>query len=316
VEPNEEDWVALEVPREDGPARLDQWMAKRFPERSRSQWQKEIKRGEVRAGDGAVSPRFPVEPGQVLRVRGALLSGDEEPAGTAPEPRDIPLDVLHEDESILAVNKPAGLVVHPGNGCSDGTLVQAALWHCGSLPDLGAPGRPGVVHRLDKETSGVIVLAKTAAAGHELQRQFREREVGKRYLAAIQGHPRDDSGTVDLALGRHPVQRMRMAPVVGGRRAVTHWTLLGRFEGNWSLARARIETGRTHQIRVHFSAIGHPLLGDRLYGFRPSRSTTPVDPVPRVLLHAEEIRFRHPRSGRKMELEAPSPTDFRALRPG
>ncbi len=290
--------------------RLDQWLATRFPELSRSRWQRLVREGAVLVDGVAADPRCRLSEGVRVSVRRGSLAkaADNEP--TLPVPQKLPLDVVFEDDHLLVVNKAAGVVVHPGNGRPDGTVVNAALFHCGSLPDLGDPERPGIVHRIDRETSGLLLLAKTASAGAEMQRQFRDREIEKTYLAVVQGHPAADCGTIDHPIGRHPVARMRMAQVPDGRTAVTHWKVRARSRENCTLLEVRIETGRTHQIRVHMAGLGLPLVGDRRYGFRPSRADGIAARAGRVMLHAWHIGMRHPVSGEAMELEAPVPDDL------
>jgi 23S rRNA pseudouridine1911/1915/1917 synthase len=212
------------------------------------------------------------------------------------------LDVVYEDAALVVVNKPAGLSVHPGPGHPDGTLVNGLLAH---IPDLGGIGgelRPGIVHRLDKDTSGLLVVAKTAQAHATLVEAFAEREVAKTYLAIVRGRPELGEGMIDAPLARDPVHRQRMAIVEGGRPARTAFRVVAEG-GGWSLVEARPETGRTHQIRVHMASIGHPIVGDALYGRRE-------EGVARQMLHAWRLSFRHPTSGEEMRLEAALPVDF------
>jgi len=226
---------------------------------------------------------------------------------------EIDLDILYEDRHLLAVNKPAGMVVHPGAGTGETTLVHALLAHCkGGLSGIGGVERPGIVHRLDKETTGVIVVAKTDAAHRGLSRQFAERILAKEYLALAAGAPGRTSGSIRKAIARNPRQRHKMTVVedgAGGRDAHTDWSVVERFGERASLLRCTIHTGRTHQIRVHLKSIGHPVLGDRAYGWVPGPALLAP---PRVMLHAEHLVVTHPITGRVLDLRAPLPADFKA----
>lgn len=236
------------------------------------------------------------------------------PAVRATEIRaaDIPLAVIYEDKHLLAIDKPAGMVVHPGAATSDDTLVHALLSHCaGSLSGIGGVERPGIVHRLDKETTGVIVVAKTDQAHRALADQFATRSLKKEYVALVAGVPQLLSGTIDRAIARHPIHRHRMTVGEGGRPARTDWERDEVFGDVAALVRCRIFTGRTHQIRVHLKSLGHPLLGDPLYGWKPDPRLT-VQPA-RVMLHAEHLVLTHPVSGRELDLRAPLPKDFTAM---
>ena len=295
----------------DPATRIDRWLAAEVPVLSRSRWQALLREGVVRLEGEPASPREIVRKGQRIEVPADAFAGGAAEGRADVLPEDLPLDVLWEDESLLVINKAPGMVVHPGNGCDGGTVVNAALHYCGpSLPDLGDPLRPGIVHRLDKETSGLLVIAKTKTAGVALQEQFRSRRTRKSYLALVRGAPPAPEGTVDLALGRHPVKRMRRAPVADGKPAVSHWSLLHESPEGWSLLRVRIETGRTHQIRVHLASLGLPLLGDTLYGYRRNRCSGKAAGVGRVMLHAHRLGLDHPATGIPMEWEAPLPPDF------
>jgi 23S rRNA pseudouridine1911/1915/1917 synthase len=226
-------------------------------------------------------------------------------------PVAIPLNVLYEDEHLLAVNKAAGMVVHPGVGTGEDTLVHALLAHCaGGLSGVGGIERPGIVHRLDKGTSGVLLVAKNDAAHRGLSEQFAGRQLRKEYLALVAGVPRLRSGMIERAISRHPVHRERMTVGEGGRPARTDWEIVEAFGGRAALVRCRIHSGRTHQIRVHLKSIGHPLIGDTTYGWKAD----PHLPDPgRVMLHAERIAFLHPVTARPLDLRAPLPADFTNL---
>jgi 23S rRNA pseudouridine1911/1915/1917 synthase len=268
--------------------------------------------------DGVVrKASYPVPDGALIEV----LLPPPEPSEV--EPEAIPLAVLYEDEALIAIDKPAGMATHPAPGSRRGTLVAALLhhWHLdGEWPD---PQRPGVVHRLDKDTTGVIVVAKTPQAMHALARQFAARTVRKTYQAIVVGAPRAASGRIDLAIGRDPLDRKRMRARVGEKRvAVTSYEVLERFGAHPAVAasvRLRPETGRTHQIRVHLASIGHPLIGDAVYGGRRATSRTAggaarsIAEFPRQALHAESLALRHPADGRWIELVAPLPADMSDL---
>ena len=224
---------------------------------------------------------------------------------TALVPQDIPLDVVYEDEDVIVVNKPKGLVVHPAPGHPDGTLVNALLHHCGvSLSGIGGEKRPGIVHRIDRDTSGLIIAAKNDAAHLALSAQLKDHSLSRTYECLVTGSMKQDSGTVDAPIDRAPGDRKKMAVVSTGRRAVTHWEVIARYSGVTHL-RCRLETGRTHQIRVHMAYIGHPILGDTVYGAKK-----PVPGLTGQCLHATGLRFVHPRTGQVVELHCPLPEEF------
>lgn len=237
-------------------------------------------------------------------------------------PQDIALDVVYEDGDLIVINKPAGMVVHPAPGNPDGTLVNALLFHCrGSLSGVGGVVRPGIVHRIDKDTSGLLVVAKNDETHIALSAQLKDHRISRIYDAVALGNLPAESGTVDAPIGRHPVDRKKMAvlraPDANARPAVTHWSVLARGEGSGSrftLVQCRLETGRTHQIRVHLSSIGHPLLGDPLYGGdRTAFQSRHRDLIPGQILHAAHLTFTHPRTGREVTFDAPLPANFRKL---
>ncbi len=277
--------------------RLDVFVARRLPEFTRSRAQRLIDDGRVTVAGQRAKPALRLEAGQRVHV---VLPP---PVADRVEPESIALDILFEDADLLAVNKPAGMMVHPAPGHRSTTLVNAILAHCRDLSGIGGVLRPGIVHRLDRDTSGVIVVAKNDAAHNALARQLKDRSVEKTYLALVQGTPRPAEGVIDAPIARDPRNRQRMAVVEGGREAVTSYRVVERFRG-MSLLEVRPRTGRTHQIRVHLAAIGHPIVGDRTYG-RPSAL------IARQSLHARRIAFAHPRSGERMEIEAPLPRDLR-----
>ena len=249
---------------------------------------------------------FPAKKSDVV-LEGDVISmeDDEAPAPTRALPQDIPLDVVYEDGDVIVVNKPRGLVVHPAPGHADGTLVNALLYHCGdSLSGIGGEFRPGIVHRLDRDTSGLLIAAKNDFAHRSLSAQLQDRSLKREYEAVVHGRFRQDSGAVDAPIGRHPVDRKRMAVTErGGRNAVTHWEVITR-DSAWTHVRCSLETGRTHQIRVHMASIGHPLLGDTVYGGKADKG------VEGQCLHARRLRFLHPRTGEPIELGTDLPTYF------
>ena len=248
-------------------------------------------------------------------AKSARLSGGETVTVDVPQlretalpPQDIPLDVVYEDDDVIVVNKPTGLVVHPAPGHPDGTLVNALLHHCGdSLSGIGGEKRPGIVHRIDRDTSGLIIAAKNDAAHLALSAQLKDHSLSRTYECLVTGNMKQDSGTVDAPIGRSSADRKKMAVVPTGRRAVTHWEVVARYPGVTHL-RCRLETGRTHQIRVHMAYIGHPILGDTVYGAKK-----PVPGLTGQCLHAVGLRFVHPRTGEPVELHCPLPPEFTAM---
>jgi 23S rRNA pseudouridine1911/1915/1917 synthase len=289
-------------------ARADKALAMGHPEHSRSVLARAFDAGRVTLRGAPLERSSTVHAGDVLEFSFPDVVRSELRAV------DIPLEILFEDRSMLAVDKPAGMVVHPGAGTREDTLVHALLAHCaGSLSGIGGVERPGIVHRLDRETSGVMVVAKTDAAHRELARQFAERTVVKEYLALVTGVPRLMSGSVQKPIGRNVRHRHKMAVVEeghGGRASWTDWQLVERFGDLAALVSCTLHTGRTHQIRVHMAFLGHPLLGDSAYGWK-ANSRMRRDPG-RVMLHSARIRLSHPRTGKPMDLRAPLPADFRA----
>ena len=248
-------------------------------------------------------------------AKSARLSGGETVTVDVPQlrepalpPQDLPLDVVYEDDDVIVVNKPTGLVVHPAPGHPDGTLVNALLHHCGdSLSGIGGEKRPGIVHRIDRDTSGLIIAAKNDAAHLALSAQLKDHSLSRTYECLVTGNMKQDSGTVDAPIGRSSADRKKMAVVPTGRRAVTHWEVVARYPGVTHL-RCRLETGRTHQIRVHMAYIGHPILGDTVYGAKK-----PVPGLTGQCLHATGLRFIHPRTGEPVELHCPLPPEFTAM---
>ncbi|MBR0507485.1 MAG: RluA family pseudouridine synthase [Clostridia bacterium] len=267
---------------------------------TRSKLQGLIKSGAVEKNGKTVKPNAEVKAGDVIR-----LSVSPENGASAPEPEDIPLDVVYEDEDLAVINKPKGIVVHPAPGNSSGTLVNALLYRFGTLSGTGGDARPGIVHRIDKMTSGLLVVAKNDAAHEALAKQFALHTAHREYLCLVHGNLKEDDGTIDAPIGRHRTDRKRMAVVDDGRRAVTHWHVLQRF-GTATLLDVRLETGRTHQIRVHMAYIKHPIIGDEVYGSGVSNLG-----IAGQALHGYRLTFVHPRNGETMTFTAPLPDEFR-----
>lgn len=294
--------VSLTIPAECAGLRLDQALARLFPEHSRSRLQGWLRAGFILLDGAPDDAKRKVWGGETLEVCQPPL-----PEETANAAEDIPLAVIFEDAHILVIDKPAGLVVHPGSGNWSGTLLNALLHHA---PELAHVPRAGIVHRLDKETSGLMVVARTLEAQTDLVRQLQSRRVGRHYLALVHGVC-PESGTVDAPIGRHPTQRTRMAIVSSGKPAVTHYRAHTRYAG-CTLVECRLETGRTHQIRVHMASLGHPLVGDPTYGAR-HKAAGALGAFHRQALHAYRLRLRHPADGREMEWTSSIPRDFAQL---
>ena len=289
-----------------GGERLDCYLARALPDLSRSQVQRLIRDGLVALGEETPKPGTPVSPGMQMVVRIPLSPSDEV------RPQPIPLDVVYEDNDLLVVNKPAGMVVHPGHGHSQGTLVNALLGRYPALT-VGDSGRPGIVHRLDRDTSGLIVVAKTEHALEHLRRQFKSRKVQKTYLALVYGQPPAPEGIIEAPVGRDPRQRQRMAVVADGRPARTRYELWEDL-GGYSLLSVSPETGRTHQIRVHLAWLGVPVAGDPVYGHeRGARRARRDVGLQRQFLHAWRLSFDHPGGKGTVSLEAPLPVDLQQV---
>lgn len=281
---------------------MDKIVRDRVPDLSRTQGQRLIDAGQVTVNGQARKPAYLVEPGERVTV---ILPPEDPPLVLRPQP--IPLDVIFEDAHLLVVNKPAGMVVHPAPGHPDGTLVNALLAHYPPIADVGPQDRVGIVHRLDKETSGALVVAKSETVLESLQYQFRNREVEKTYLALVNGQVQPPEGIIEVPIGRDPTDRQRMAPVPEGKYARTRYQVVRRFRKH-TLLEAHPYTGRTHQIRVHLSWLGHPVVGDADYGSRRQRLLTD-----RHFLHASRLRFTHPVTGEEMTFQAPLPEKLDAL---
>ena len=285
--------------------RLDVALARLEPTLSRAQVQRLIEQGQVRVAGALAKPAHKLRAGE--RIEGRV------PAPVPAEllAQEIPLAILYEDADLVVVDKPAGMVVHPAAGHAQGTLVNALLHHCRDLSGVGGELRPGIVHRIDKDTSGVLVVAKHDRAHRELAAQWKAHSIDREYLAFVRGVPRGESGTVDAPIGRHPTDRKRMSTRARvARGAVTHWRVEERLSGA-TLLRVRLETGRTHQIRVHMASIALPLLGDPVYG--GGRALPASCGLARQALHATLLGFTHPISGARVRFESPLPADLRAL---
>lgn len=298
----------IEVERSHPSERLDSWLRTRLPGVSRGTIQRLIEEGLIRVNGRAVKPTHAPRAGE----RVELHWPEARPAEAQPEA--IPLEILYEDEALLVVNKPPGLVVHPASGHEDRTLVNALLHHCrGQLSGIGGVARPGIVHRLDKDTSGCLVVAKNDQTHLALSAQFASRKVEKVYHAIVCGEVARDQGEIRAAIARHPSHRKCMAvDEEAGRAAHTSYRVLDRLQGA-SLVEARLHTGRTHQIRVHFRFLGYPLVGDMVYGNRQNQRLEELTRyhAPRQMLHAWRLAFIHPRTARRLALEAPRPEDFK-----
>lgn len=278
-------------------ARLDSFIAGET-ELSRTQAQRMIREGEILLNGKAVKPNAMTQLGDLVEIT------YPDPVETDVLPENIPLDILYEDKDLLVINKPQGMVVHPSAGHESGTLVNALLYHIHDLSGIGGELRPGIVHRIDKMTSGLLVVAKNDAAHRALSDQFRDHSAHRSYAALVDGNLREDSGTIDAPLARHPVDRKRMAIVAGGREAVTHWHVAARY-GQYTLLQIELETGRTHQIRVHLASIQHPVTGDDVYG----REKRPFG-LSGQALHGYRLVLKHPVKGEKMVFYAPLPDYF------
>jgi 23S rRNA pseudouridine1911/1915/1917 synthase len=286
--------------------RLDRYLSQELSDLSRSRIQQLIEQGHVQINNLiCTSKKINLKTGDLITLEIPVV----QPLAIIAE--NIPLDILYEDDELIIINKPAGLVVHPAPGHPDGTLVNAILAHCPNLPGIGGIQRPGIVHRLDKDTTGAIAIAKTDLAYQHLQAQLQAKTARREYLGLIYGVPKTETGSIDLPIGRNPQDRKRMAIVSiedGGRNAVTHWRVKERF-GNYTLIHFQLETGRTHQIRVHSAKMGHPLVGDPIYSSGHSLGVN----LPGQALHAWKLQLQHPVAGNLVEVTAPLPRSFATL---
>jgi 23S rRNA pseudouridine1911/1915/1917 synthase len=304
----------LVVGVDDAGMRLDMYLSQRVVDFTRSQIKKLVQEGLILVNHLPSKPAAKLKKGDVI-------------TGSIPEPKrldvlaqDIPLDIIYEDPWIVVINKPAGMVVHPGAGINSGTLVNALLFHCEDLSQINGVIRPGIVHRLDKNTSGVMVAAKNAAAHHHLAAQFKARQVKKRYIALVHGEMRESEGIIDIPLGRHPKERKRISiHTRRGRSAITQWRVIGRFR-DFSLLEVLPKTGRTHQIRAHLSSRGHPIVGDAQYRrgkwierLKDLQTREEIRTLRRQALHSERLAFIHPGTGELVEFSASLPEDMAGI---
>ncbi|AYD40620.1 RluA family pseudouridine synthase [Clostridium fermenticellae] len=280
--------------------RLDIFLTQCIDEKSRSYIQQLISNKMVSVNGNVKKSNYKLRKNDIIKIT------IPDPVGLNIEPEDIKLDIVYEDSDVIVVNKPQGMVVHPAPGLYSGTLVNALLNHCKDLSGINGVMRPGIVHRIDKDTSGVLVVAKNDNAHNKLAYQFKEHSIIREYVALTEGIIKED-GTVDAPLGRHPVDRIKMAVVSDGRRAVTHYNILNKFKNN-TLLKCVLETGRTHQIRVHMTYIGHPLVGDHVYGYKKQKFK-----LEGQMLHAKKLGFIHPSSGKYVEFETDLPPYFKRI---
>ena len=293
--------LTLQPNKEDAGTRVDAWLAAHLEDVTRSAAARLLEEGRVLCGGKALAKNYKITGSETLEI------SLPEPQPVDVVPQDIPLDVVYEDGDVIVVNMPKGLVVHPAPGHPDGTLVNALLFHCGdSLSGIGGELRPGIVHRIDRDTSGLIIAAKNDFSHQKLAAQLQDHTLARVYRCIVVGNLKEDAGTVDAPIARHPVDPKKMAVVAKGRPAVTHWTVLERFPG-FTYVECRLETGRTHQIRVHMAHIGHPILGDTVYGAKK-----PVPGLQGQCLHAVGLRFLHPRTGEPVELHCGLTPEFEA----
>ena len=293
--------LTLQVNNADAGKRIDAWLAAEVEGMTRSAAARLLEEGQVTCAGKLLAKNYKLTGRETIEV--ALPEVEE----TDLVPQNIPLDVVYEDADVIVVNKPKGLVVHPAPGHPDGTLVNALLYHCGdSLSGIGGEKRPGIVHRIDRDTSGLIIAAKNDAAHQRLAARLQDHTLSRTYECIVIGNLREDAGTVNAPIGRHPTDRKKMAVIAGGREAVTHWEVIARYNG-FTHVRCKLETGRTHQIRVHMAHIGRPILGDTVYG-----NKKPVNGLQGQCLHAVGLRFVHPASGEMVELSCPLTEEFAA----
>jgi 23S rRNA pseudouridine1911/1915/1917 synthase len=304
------------VAEEDVGQRTDVFVSARLKDHSRSQVGRAIQDGRV-----TVNGAPPSKAGVRLRLDDVVTFTSEPPRAVVPEAQDLPLGLVHVDDWLVVVDKPPGMVVHPSAGHPDGTMVNALLHHIGELSDVGPAERPGIVHRLDKDTSGLLVVARDAATHRALSAALAARDVHRRYIAVLLGRRFDDQGTIETLFGRHPRERLKMSGRVPvGKRACTHWRVLARSDA-LVLVEIALDTGRTHQIRVHMSEAGHPVIADALYGRQPPRGGGgrlafehgAVRKMPRQALHAAVLAFAHPQTGQSVRFAAPLPSDMATL---
>ncbi|ACO84313.1 RluA family pseudouridine synthase [Clostridium botulinum] len=293
--------INLQVEKEFDNVRLDLYLSKIFEDKSRSYLQGIIDEGNVLVNNKEKKRNYK------LKVRDNIEVNIPEPKLLQIEPEDINLDIIYEDKDVIVVNKPQEMVVHPAPGVYSGTLVNALLHHCKDLSGINGVARPGIVHRIDKDTSGILVVAKNDISHNNLAAQFKEHSISRVYMALVEGIIKDEQGTIEAPIGRHPVDRIKMAVVKDGRHAVTHYKVIERFK-NHTLVECRLETGRTHQIRVHMSHIMHPLVGDPVYGYKKQRFN-----LKGQMLHAKLLGFIHPTTRQYVEFESELPEYFKKI---
>lgn len=286
---------------ENVPVRLDVFLSQYFQDKSRSHIQKLIE-DELVTVNGKIK-----KSNYKLKFQDEISVTLKEPVSLNVEPEEIPLDILYEDKDVIVVNKPQGMIVHPASGVKTGTLVNALLNHCSDLSGINGVTRPGIVHRIDKDTSGVLVVAKNDNSHNKLAKQLKDHSMTREYLALVEGILKEEEGTVDRPIARHPRDKIKMAVVLNGKRAVTHYKVINRFKNN-TLVKCILETGRTHQIRVHMAYIGHPLVGDPVYGYKKQRFN-----LEGQLLHARKLGFIHPSTGKYIEFETEVPEYFKKI---
>ncbi|MBQ5670759.1 MAG: RluA family pseudouridine synthase [Oscillospiraceae bacterium] len=294
----------IEIIAAESGTRIDAWLSVNVPDLTRNAAQRLLTEGMVLVNGKPPKKNYKISAGD------AVIITIPDIAEVPLVPQNIPLDIVFEDEDVVVVNKPRGMVVHPAPGHPDGTLVNALMYHCGdSLSGVGGEKRPGIVHRIDKDTSGLLIVAKNDAAHLALSAQLSDRSLSRVYRAVVVGNLKQDSGTVDAPIGRHPNDRKKMAVThQNSRNAVTHWSVLERYRG-YTHVRCKLETGRTHQIRVHMAHIGHPLLGDEVYG----HAKLPEKGLVGQCLHAKELQFIHPRTGEAVHLDTELPDYFKEV---
>ncbi|MHB9924448.1 RluA family pseudouridine synthase [Clostridium botulinum] len=293
--------ISLQVEKEFDNVRLDLYLSKIFEDKSRSYLQGIIDEGNVLVNNKKKKRNYKLKVGDNIEVN------IPEPKLLEIEPEDIKLDIIYEDKDVIVVNKPQEMVVHPAPGVYSGTLVNALLNHCKDLSGINGVARPGIVHRIDKDTSGILVVAKNDISHNNLAAQFKEHSISRVYMALVEGIIKDEHGTIEAPIGRHPVDRIKMAVVKDGRHAVTHYKVIERFK-NHTLVECRLETGRTHQIRVHMSHIMHPLVGDPVYGYKKQRFN-----LKGQMLHAKLLGFIHPTTRQYVEFESELPEYFKKI---
>ena len=313
---NESDRIFFyDIPENNQRNRLDLFLSLHSTDLSRSRIQALIKSGNIKVNDQLSKPGRKLRPGDHISL------SIPPPSTIALEPETVEFEIIYEDSSLIVLNKPPGVVVHPAPGHATGTLVHGLLKHCGNLSGIGGELRPGIVHRLDKDTSGVMVVAKNDHAHNSLAGQFSSGAVTKQYIALVHGPIKKNEGRIDLPIGRNPRKRKEMSVIIpGGRKSLTLWKKLKDFQSGFSLLSISLKTGRTHQIRVHFSHIGHPVMGDTVYGYSkkwqknyPLSKNAILPSINRQMLHAKTLGFTHPKQNRYLEFTAPLPDDIEKI---